>query len=42
VVWAVQGGELPAWAAIGWAAWTVATLALALLLFRRDEGRRFR
>ena len=42
VVWAVQGGDLAPWAVIGWLVWTVATLALALLLFRRDEGRRFR
>ena len=42
VVWAVQGGELAPWAWIGWLAWTAVTLALALLLFRRDEGRRFR
>jgi ABC-2 type transport system permease protein len=42
VVWAVQGGELAAWAWAGWLAWTAVTLALALLLFRRDEGRRFR
>jgi len=42
VVWAVQGGDLAPWAWIGWFAWTVVTLALALLLFRRDEGRRFR
>ena len=42
VIWAVQGGELAPWAWIGWLAWTAATLALALLLFRRDEGRRFR
>jgi len=42
VVWAVQGGDLAPWAWIGWLAWTAASLALALLLFRRDEGRRFR
>jgi ABC-2 type transport system permease protein len=42
VIWAVQGGELPWWAVVGWAAWTVVTLVLALVLFRRDEGRRFR
>ena len=42
VVWAVQGGDLPPWAWIGWLAWTALSLALALLLFRRDEGRRFR
>lgn len=42
VVWAVQGGELPWWAPLGILAWTAAGLALALLLYRRDEGRRFR
>ncbi len=42
VIWAVQGGELAPWVWIGILVWTVATLALALFLFRRDEGRRFR
>jgi ABC-2 type transport system permease protein len=42
VVWAVQGGELAPWAWIGWLAWTAGLLALALVLFRRDEGRRYR
>jgi ABC-2 type transport system permease protein len=42
VIWAVQGGELEPWVWIGIPVWTAATLALALLLFRRDEGRRFR
>jgi ABC-2 type transport system permease protein len=42
VVWAVQGGELPVWAWAGCLAWTAVLLALALLLFRRDEGRRYR
>ncbi|WP_150308620.1 ABC transporter permease [Planctomonas psychrotolerans] len=42
VVWAVTGSDLPAWAWIGWAVWTVVTFALALVLFRRDEGRRYR
>ena len=42
VIWAVQGGELEPWVWIGILAWTAATFALALLLFRRDEGRRFR
>ena len=42
VIWAVSGGELPAWAWIGVVAWTVGLLLLALLLFRRDEGRRYR
>ena len=39
---AVQRGEVPWWAWGGLAAWTVALLALALVLYRRDEGRRFR
>jgi len=42
VVQAVQGGEVPWWAWGGLAAWTVALLALTLVLYRRDEGRRFR
>lgn len=42
VIWAVQGGELPWWSWAGVALWTALFLALALLLFRRDEGRRFR
>ena len=42
VVWAVGGGTVPAWAIVGWAVWTVLSLALALILFRRDEGRRYR
>jgi ABC-2 type transport system permease protein len=42
VIWAVQGGELPLWVILGIVAWTAVTLALALVLFRRDEGRRYR
>ena len=42
VVWAVQGGELPAWVWLGILAWTAVLLALTLFLFRRDEGRRYR
>jgi ABC-2 type transport system permease protein len=42
VIWAVQGGELAPWVWIGVLAWSGAMLALALWLFRRDEGRRFR
>ncbi|WP_353114580.1 ABC transporter permease [Microbacterium sp.] len=42
VIWAVQGGELPWWSWAGVVLWTALFLALALLLFRRDEGRRFR
>jgi ABC-2 type transport system permease protein len=42
VIWAVQGGELAPWVWIGVLAWSGAMLVLALWLFRRDEGRRFR
>ena len=42
VIWVVQGGELSALTVIGIAGWTVALLTLALVLFRRDEGRRYR
>lgn len=42
VIWAVQGGALEPWVWLGVIAWTVVTFALALLLFRRDEGRRYR
>ncbi len=42
VIWAVQGGELEPWAWIGIVVWIAVFLALALLLFRRDEGRRYR
>lgn len=42
VIWAVQGGELPWWSWVGIIAWTLVFLALALVLFRRDEGRRYR
>ncbi|MGM1016875.1 MAG: ABC transporter permease [Actinomycetota bacterium] len=42
VIWAVEGGELAWWAWVGIIVWTLASLALALLLFRRDQGRRYR
>jgi ABC-2 type transport system permease protein len=42
VIWAVQGGDLQPWAWIGIVVWTVVMLAVALILFRRDEGRRYR
>src|SRR5690606_20270558 len=42
VIWAVQGGTLEWWVWAGLAVWTVLLLALALLLFRRDEGHRYR
>jgi ABC-2 type transport system permease protein len=38
----VQGGEVPWWAWGGLAAWTVVLLVLTLVLYRRDEGRRYR
>lgn len=41
VIWAVQGGELEWWVWVGLLVWTVLGLATALLLFRRDEGRRY-
>ncbi len=42
VIWAVQGGELQPWVWIGLLAWTAGALGLALVLYRRDEGRRYR
>lgn len=42
VIWAVQGGELAPWVWIGILVWIALMLTLALFLFRRDEGRRFR
>jgi len=42
VIWAVQGGPLEWWVWVGVLAWTTLSLAAALLLFRRDEGRRYR
>lgn len=42
VIWVVQGGELAPLTVLGLVGWTVALLALALVLFRRDEGRRYR
>lgn len=42
VIWAVQGGELEPWVWVGILAWTAVMLAIALVLFRRDEGRRYR
>lgn len=41
VIWAVQGGELEWWVWVGILVWTVLGFATALLLFRRDEGRRY-
>jgi len=42
VIWAVQGGTLEPWVWLGLIGWTVGTLAVALVLNRRDEGRRYR
>ena len=42
VIWAVQGGELPWWSWAGLVVWIAVLLTLALWLFRRDEGRRYR
>ncbi|WP_411698875.1 ABC transporter permease [Conyzicola sp.] len=42
VVWAVQGGEIAPLTWLGLLGWIALLLALALVLFRRDEGRRFR
>ena len=42
VIWAVQGGTVEPWVWIGVIVWTALMLGLALFLFRRDEGHRFR
>lgn len=42
VIWAVLGGTLEWWVWCGILAWTAVSLVAALLLFRRDEGRRYR
>lgn len=42
VIWAVQGGDLQPLSWLGLLGWIAVLLAVALLLFRRDEGRRFR
>ncbi|WP_224760484.1 ABC transporter permease [Salinibacterium sp. ZJ450] len=42
VIWAVQGGELEPWVWLGLIVWTAVLLAVALVLFKRDEGRRYR
>jgi ABC-2 type transport system permease protein len=42
VIWAVQGGDIVPLTWLGLIGWIVVLLAAALLLFRRDEGRRFR
>ncbi len=42
VIWAVEGGTLEWWVWVGILLWTAVMLVLALALFRRDEGRRYR
>jgi len=42
VIWAVQGGDVPVLEIVGIIAWTLALGVLAVVLYRRDEGRRFR
>ncbi|HRQ00696.1 MAG TPA: ABC transporter permease [Terrimesophilobacter sp.] len=42
VIWAVQGGELEWWVWVGLLVWTAVMTVVALWLFRRDEGRRYR
>lgn len=42
VIWVVQGGDVPVLELIGIIAWTIVLGVLALVLYRRDEGRRFR
>lgn len=42
VIWAVEGGTLEWWVWAGILAWIAVTLVVALALFRRDEGRRYR
>jgi ABC-2 type transport system permease protein len=42
VIWVVQGGDLSPGTWLGIIAWIVLLLALVLVLFRRDEGRRYR
>ena len=41
-VWVVQGGALEWWVWVGLLVWTAVTFVAAVLLFRRDQGRRFR
>ena len=42
VIWAVQGGDITPLTWLGLIGWTLVLLALVLVLFRRDEGRRYR
>lgn len=41
VIWAVEGGDLAWWVWVGILVWTALSLLVALILFRRDEGRRY-
>jgi ABC-2 type transport system permease protein len=38
----VSGGPLEWWVWVGIVAWTVAMLVLSLVLYQRDEGKRYR
>lgn len=42
VVGAAAGSDVPLWAVLGIAAWTLVLAAVAVWLYRRDQGRRFR
>jgi len=42
VIWAVEGGSLEWWVWVGIVVWTTLSFVLALVLFRRDEGKRYR
>lgn len=42
VIWAVEGGPVEWWIWVGILVWTALSLACALLLFRRDQGKRYR
>jgi len=42
VIWAVEGGPLEWWVWVGILVWTVVMFSISLVLFRRDEGRRYR
>ncbi len=42
VIGVVAGAEVPWWALVGSAVWTIVALIGCLVLYRRDEGRRFR
>lgn len=42
VIATATGGEFPLWALLGIAGWTIVLGVLAVVFFRRDEGRRYR